>query len=228
MAGFQKYNHAEFIKYLADSPEDQSAWNEFFFRFHKFIYKIVAQLCARLADRYKSFRKYFDCDDLVQEVYSNLVQNNCKALRDFKGETEFAFFTYLSSIAHNVFCNQVETFRAAKRQGITVSLDDDTKRANHENHIPLNERLESPLFDTELILDSTYLRDEIEKIVEKCARGPNQPRDCLIFKLAVFEGMRAEEIAKIVPFELTAKRIGNIASDLKQRVRAELLKRQKK
>ncbi|MFQ5630210.1 MAG: RNA polymerase sigma factor, partial [bacterium] len=164
-------------------------------------------------------------EDFVQDVYVKITQNNLKALREFEGKAEESIFAYLNVIAHNVVKNHVESLKAKKRSVITVPIDEDNSDTKRTDSPQLIERLKSFLFDTELIIEYSFLKEEIENHLRKNSKGANLERDIFLFTLAVFEDLTAEEIAYYFPCDLTAKRIGNIVANLKQDVRSELLKR---
>ncbi|MDQ7051364.1 MAG: hypothetical protein Q9P14_00095 [candidate division KSB1 bacterium] len=80
----------------------------------------------------------------------------------------------------------------------------------------------------ELIPEATFgettkfaeLREEVEYCLEKSTTGSRRPeRDRLIFYLYIFEGMDVPSITAFAGIDLTEKRVSNLISELKEKVR---------
>ena len=218
----RKLTNTQLVKICAQEPGNRDAWTEFCHRFDRQIWLITFRECKNKIDRHS--RNQFDqiVQDLVQDVYCRLVENNCKALRNYVGQSENAIYVYLSRIAQNVVNNYVIKMSAQKRPKIDRSLTELVE--NHgDKHMHLSSQTVIDEPDEEL--QAEELIEEIENILDDCLTGPDKYRNKLIFKLFFFDGFSANDIAKNFGFRLSPKRVGNILSDLKRIIRRELPQR---
>lgn len=220
----QMLKNTELIQFIAKHPNDRNGWNEFHRRFDKFLNFMLCQICRKYDD-YTGYRMQMSVEDFKQEVYIKLVQNNLKALVEFEGKKEKSIYAYLIIIAQNVVKNHVDALNTLKRQAVTVSINADKNDTNQSDSFFLVEQLKSLIFDTELIINHFYLVEEVDDILAKITKGQNKERDCMFFRLAVFHDLTSEEIVNLFSEQLNGKTVGNIVSDLKQKMRVELLKR---
>ena len=205
----------ELVKLCAQHLNNRSAWMEFYARFDERIWLVTYRECKqkRIIEHSVPFRQIVP--DLVQDVYVRLVENNCKALRDFIGASENSIYTYIGIIAKNVVRNYLIKMGAQKRPAIDKSIDDIQSISKNwiskdKLNIVLNDREED-------------LKEQIEVILDRQLKGRDKERNKLIFKLYMYEGFSPEEIALQKKFSLSAKRIGNIISEIKKELRYQLL-----
>lgn len=214
--------HLELIQAICENPEGRACWDEFYCRFHGFIENAATKLCRQLGYQCNA-QSCLSTEDIVQNIYQKLLQNDLRALRAFKGGRNASFYKYVLVIIHNEIINQLEKKGAAKRPEIVASLDDTGHETNKEESVDLSDRLRSFLFDAETMVEFTFLEDEIEQILREEVKGANKERDIVIFRLALYSELRAEEIARLLETDCSAKRIGNIISDIKYIVKKRLL-----
>lgn len=213
----------ELVKLCAQQPDNRSAWMEFYDRFDERIWLVIYRECRQkeIAKHSVPFRQVVQ--DLVQDVYVRLVENNCKALRDFIGISENSIFTYLGVVAKNVVRNFSIKMGVQKRPSIDKSIDDIQSISNEQVNKSKNGR---PCNNLDEDFSVEYLKEEIEEILDQYFRGKDKERNKLIFKLYMYEGFTPEEIASQLKFTLSAKRVGNIISDIKRELREQLLEQQ--
>lgn len=203
----------QLVNLCAQEPRNRSAWFEFYARFDERIWLVIYRECNQkgLSENTVQFNQILQ--DLVQDVYVKLVEKNCKALKAFIGVSENSFFTYIGIIARNVVRNYLKKMGAQKRPSIEKSIDE---------ILPID-IFKSTYVDPEDEFTLVIRKEEIEDVIDEFLKGRDKARNKLIFKLYFYEGFSPEEIASQFNFSLSAKRIGNIISEIKQVLRNELL-----
>jgi RNA polymerase sigma factor (sigma-70 family) len=217
--------NAELIELCAREPWNRKAWLEFYNRFDKRIWLVIYRECkamgiSRQADQFKQ-----TVEDLVQDVYVKLSDNNCKALKNFVGASENSIYTYLGIIAKNVVRNHAIKVKAQKRPSIEKSLDEVIAISETGEKILIRDTVRSPGSAAEQDFSVEILREEIEDILNKILTGKQLERDKLIFKLHLYQKFSAEDITKKFNFGLSSKRISNLITSIKKDLRQELSKR---
>lgn len=209
----KKLTNNELVNLCAQNPRNRSAWLEFYSRFDERIWLVICRECKEkgLYENTPQFHQIVQ--DLVQDVYVKLVEKNCKALKAFVGVSENSIFTYIGIIAKNVVRNYLIKRGAQKRPSIKKTIDEAL----------LSQDLEYAFATVEEEFTLEIRKEEIEHILENSIKGRDKERNKLIFNLYFYEGFSPEEIAAQFDFALSAKRIGNIISDIKQELRKELL-----
>ncbi|MEW6736484.1 MAG: sigma-70 family RNA polymerase sigma factor [Acidobacteriota bacterium] len=191
----EKLSHVNLAAICSQSLA-QSAWNEFYQRFDKWIHIYV-----RKALRGKNKDNNNGCSqngeivaEIVQDVYLKLLVDERKALRNFTGTTDNAFLAYLSVICTNTVYESHRRQVANKRSAELVSMDETAKYLN--------------------ICCDSYLSDininEVMRLLDKIVVGRNFKRDKLIFNLYVAYGLTATEIAQLPEFDLSLGAVQSI------------------
>jgi len=195
---------------------------EFCSRFDERIWLIVYRECRDrgLAKQKDQIRQ--TVQDLVQEVYLNLLKNDCKALTCFIGASENSIYTYLGIIARNVVCNYVTKMNAQKRPNIDKPLNDTSSGFNDYEIFNISQINKEPI-EQDLLLE--MLKEEIDLILNQNLKDKYKERNKLIFKLYFYEEFSPDEIASKLGFTVTAKRVLNLVAEFKTLLRRELLNR---
>jgi RNA polymerase sigma-70 factor, ECF subfamily len=133
-------------------------------------------------------------DDIVQEVFLKLCEQERRILRTFQPRGEDSFFGLLRIVAASVANDYFRRIYSAKRGGkvVTMPLMDDDPQSPMTGHHPAAQTQQSVLFAQ---LDQK-LRSAPETIPE---------RDRALFWLYYRQGYTAEEIARLSAAGLTAK-----------------------
>ncbi len=158
--------------------------------------------------------------DLVQDIYVRLVDNNCKALKAYEGTSDPAFYKYLSVIARNSVRNYMMREGAQKRPHIDRSLDHSREQYQQTGSIRHANILKAP--NTEP-LSVDQLMEEIHAIIHKVSSAKDRKRNIIIFQLYFHEGFSPAEIADVQGMKISAKTVSNIITMLKKAIRRELL-----
>lgn len=198
------------IHFIAQHPNDQKAWNEFFRRYHQHIGQTI----------YKAVRRYGHPDgiaiveDLVQEVYKKLVAENCRALSVFKSDAENGIFKYLQIIAIRIVLNEITRKKAKKFPPFSPKSDN----SEIDKLLPPDWRDKARYDD---------LVAQIETCLEKILQGRRHAnRDRLIIRYYLFDELKPDEIVSITPSEalstpvdLSSKRVANIIGETLKKLR---------
>ena len=219
----KKLTNTELIRRCAEDPHNRRLlWVEFCSRFDERIWLIVYRECQDKGLAKKKDQIKLTVQDLVQEVYLNLLKNDCKALTSFIGASENSMYTYLGIIARNVVCNYVTKMNAQKRPNIDKPLNDTSSGFNDYEIFKISQ-INKEAIEQDLSLE--MLKEEIDLILNQNLKDKYKERNKLIFKLYFYEEFSPEEIASKLGFEITSKRVLNLVAELKTLLRRELLSR---
>ena len=133
-------------------------------------------------------------DDIVQEVFLKLCEQERRILRDFQPRGEDSFLGLLRIVSASVANDYFRRIYSTKRGGkvVTMPLMDDDAQSSKDGPLPAAQMQQSALFAQ---LDQK-LRSAPEIIPE---------RDRALFWLYYRQGYTAEEIARLSAAGLTAK-----------------------
>ena len=192
----------ELVRACAESRNPE-AWEEFVCRFEKPIRIAV----WRVAQRYGKINSTL-IQDLVQDTFTKICDDNSRLLRDFKPTHPDAFFGMISITAANVARDH---FRASHSH----------KRGSGQENIGLDE---ASIFVVATSSGSDHMErqillEELDKIL--CSICP-EDRDREIFWLHYRQGLAASHIAKISYYGLTAKGVESILHRLRTQLRVKL------
>jgi len=126
---------------------DAAAWEQIVQRHHRRIYN----LCYRFAGSAE------DAQDLTQEVFIRMY----RTLKSYDLERG-AFMTWVTTITRNLL---VDHFRKSKQQRLTDSLD--TVSSEHEDAMPLSERIEDKGRPPDSGVQSRETREVVHRALQK-------------------------------------------------------------
>ena len=196
----------ELIRACAES-NDGPAWEEFVARFRR----PISLSILRIAYQWGSIPQQV-IDDLVQETYLKLCADKCRLLRAFAIQHPEVVLGYIKTIAINVAHDYFKSLHSQKRgRGET-----DQFQENAELQAP------SAGFGSPDAMERQVLLKQIDDRLQRCAAGPNQERDCLIFWFYYLHGMSAKAIATLGTVKLTAKGVEAVTFRLIRCVREQL------
>ena len=124
-----------------------------------------------------------DCRDLTQETFVSVY----KGLGDLRQEEQFE--SWLFVIAHNVWCDTIESRRAQKRSAHVVSLDAQPETDGP----PLATRIVDENDDPLIVV---LKKEKVEKLREALQHLPQQMRRCA--QLRVVHDLSYAEIATLM------------------------------
>jgi len=211
----------DLVALCAQQPWNREAWLEFYNRFDERIWLVINRECKEKGISEDVSESNQVIQDLVQDVYVRLVENDCKALKNFKGTFENSIFTYLGKIANSVVCNHITNKKAKKRPPIQKSIDEPLWNSKERRKVLFEEILKLPYNDSEVNIDFKDIKDKIEKLLDKILKGKHKQRNKIIFKLYLYEEYSPNEIAAQFGFGLSAKTVNNIIRKIILNLRKE-------
>lgn len=217
--------NTELVDLCAQEPWNRKAWLEFYNRFDERIWLVIYRECKALGIIKQDAQFQETVKDLVQDVYVKLTDNNCRALKNFVGASENSIYTYLGIIAKNVVRNYHIKISAQKRPSSQKLIDDAINISERGEKILVRDVGNLSYSGVEEEFSIVILKEEIDEILDKILKSKDKDRNKLIFKLYFYEGFSAEEIASRFKFNLSAKRIRNLVTEIKKKLRQELLER---
>jgi RNA polymerase sigma-70 factor, ECF subfamily len=146
-------------------------------------------------------------DDLVQDTYLKLCENNFRPLREFKYDHENGIYGLLKAAACSVSGDYIRHCLSQKRGGgmATVCLEDGMAVLAPVNVAGHPER--------EVVLH------EIDRLLATCSDDATLQRDCAIFWLYYRYGLTSNAIARIAYMGLTVKGVESTILRLTRRVK---------
>lgn len=198
---------AEDLVHACVESRDAAAWAEFIRRFRR----VIAGVALRTARQWVEPTPEI-IDDLVQETYLKLCDDNCRLLCEFHPYHPDAIFGYLKLLTTNVVRDH---FKAVNAQ----------KRGAGQTNLPLSEVeftacVESP--GGPEALDRGVLLGEIDQCLNECAPGPTNAINRTIFLLYYRLGLSAGAIAALPSIKLGTKGVETVILRLTRLVRERI------
>jgi RNA polymerase sigma factor (sigma-70 family) len=207
---------AEELVSLCGRGEHPDAWDEFVARFNPRIVRFIIR--ERRARGISAGTEEADVvADLAQEVYLRLLANDRRAMRNFRGATEFAVLAYLARIARAVVGDAVRRDTSQKRSAQLVSIDE-----QEDGSVGLASKLEAG----EQSAPDRRLHDKL--VLERLEThllsigSANPARDALVFQLHVIEGLSVREIAAVPGLKMSLAAVETVIRRTRERLKALL------
>jgi DNA-directed RNA polymerase specialized sigma24 family protein len=212
-------SHAELIRRLTANPGDAAVAREFISRYGRCLRQTIAAAVNKWMAAAGYARVQIMIEDLVNETYCRLFQNDCQVLRAFKCRYENSVFAYLRTIALSVVSNQMRLYR---RQQALEQL--------HAFDGASSGPFDGTLWDGEATVadfnsaanqaaECKALEQTVHAGFHAAFRDANVNRNFIIFKLHFLHGYRSHEIACIKGLGLSERGIGNTAGRIRQWLR---------
>jgi RNA polymerase sigma-70 factor (ECF subfamily) len=166
---------------LCLGSEDQELWQKFVRRTQPLIANVIINTLRRWREPAPNL-----VDDLIQDTYFKLFENDRKALRGIRNEHENAIFGYLKVTASHT---TIDHFRQLK---------------NNIQEVELTDPVVTPLPDGFDRIQLALSKDKIQARLE-CLANDTRQRDQTIFWLYYEQGYTAKEISLLPHMELGIK-----------------------
>ena len=207
MARYPEFSSTELVRACAGSRDDR-AWAEFIRRFQV----VIAATVLRTA-RHWGEPSGAQLDDLVQDTYLKLCEDNSHLLASFRPQHEDSIYGFLKVVAANVVRDHFKSAWAAKRgagqiEAIVESVQIDRRTSSTHAFDIATQRLQL---------------DQIDKILRKVTAGKDQGRKYTIFWLRHHQGLTASEIASIPSIGLTTEGVESGLMRLSTMIRSHVL-----
>jgi RNA polymerase sigma-70 factor, ECF subfamily len=206
---YSEMSPVQLVRECAGS-RDPDAWAEFIRRFQP----VIAAAVLRTARQWREPQGQL-LDDLVQETYLKLCENESRMLRLFEPRHEDSIFGYMKVVAANVVHDHFKSAMAGKRGATqTETLDEpaegDPKTAGIDN--------------TAMIHQNLQLK-EIDQVLTQVTAGKDQERKRTIFWLRHQQGLTASEIAALPSIGLTTEGVESVLLRLSIMIRSHINKK---
>jgi RNA polymerase sigma-70 factor, ECF subfamily len=185
------------------------AWAEFIRRFQPVIGAAVMRTVRLFGEQPRQL-----IDDLVQDTYLKLCENESRLLRSFEPRREDSIYGYLKVVAANVVHDHFKSALAGKRgasqteaMAELVEIDPKTKGSDTVSSIHRKLQLE-----------------QIDKVLRIVTAGRDQERKCLIFWLRHGQGLTASEIAALPSVGLSTEGVESVLLRLTVMIRGHIEK----
>lgn len=208
MARYSELSSIQLVRECAGS-KDADAWAEFIGRFQPVIAAAVLRTARLFGEPPRQL-----LDDLVQDTYLKLCENDSRLLRSFQPRGEDSIFGYLKVVAANVAHDHFKSALAGKRGasqtesiGEPVQIDPKTQGT-----------------DTADIIHRNLQLQQIDKILRQVTEGKDQERKCTIFWLRHRQGLTASEIAALPSIGLSTEGVESVLLRLSVMIRGYIRK----
>jgi RNA polymerase sigma-70 factor (ECF subfamily) len=207
LARYAEFSSAELVGACVSS-NDELAWAEFIRRFQI----VIAAAVLRTARQWtEPSRPHLD--DLIQDTFLKLCENDYRLLRAFRPRHEDSIYGFLKVVAANIVHDHFKSELAAKRgRGQTesimelIQIDPKTNVAG--------------IFDT---VSQRLQLEQVDKILTQVTSGKDQDRKRTIFWLRHHQGLTANEIAAIPSIGLTTEGVESVLMRLTAMIRSHLI-----
>lgn len=171
-------------------------WQEFVERTRA----VVGATIYRVAQRWGECRTEV-FEDLFQETYFHLLQDQCKILQDFQARcgTEESIFGFLKVVAANLTHDHFRAQHAKKRDV------DCTMTTEH-----VSTEIASAILGTVVDIERTIMLREIDEFLDKIITTKDATKQKAVFWLYYKQGMTASAIAALPHIDLSTKGVESL------------------
>jgi len=184
---------------LCLSTDAEEHWREFVRRTQPLIASVIINTVRRWKQPAPSL-----VDDLIQNTYVKLLDNDRKALRSIKNEYENAIFGFLKVVTSNVVQDH---FR---------------KPINKADEVEVSDAVLPPGHDERERLEFSDKKKEVQKILATLLSSETYERDVAIFWFFYEQGYTAKEISLLPNVGLTVKGVEAVTLRLSRYLRERL------
>jgi RNA polymerase sigma-70 factor (ECF subfamily) len=206
LARFSDLSSIQLVRECTGS-NDAEAWVEFIRRFQPVIAAAVGQKARSFNANSREL-----IDDLVQETYLKLCEDNSALLRRFQPRSDVSIYSFLKVVAGNIALDHFKSEMADKRGAHqTESMGD-------------LEQIDPRTKGTDIVdgIHRALQREQMEKIVLEKTKGKDQRRNCLIFRLHYWQGFTAREIAALPSIGLSTEGVESVLMRLLVMIRSHI------
>jgi RNA polymerase sigma-70 factor (ECF subfamily) len=197
LTSYANLSSNELVQTCAVCTDDPLAWAEFIRRFQV----VIAAAVLRTARHWREPSRS-QIDDLVQDTYLKLCENDFRLLRTFKSRQEDSIYGFLKVVAANVVHDHFKAAGAIKRGASQTEAIVDTE--------PVRSAPAKAASDSFDIVSHNLQIDRIEKVLIQGTSGKDAERNRTIFWLRHRQGLTASEIASIPSFGLTTEGVESV------------------
>lgn len=171
------------------------AWNEFIRRFQPVIAAAVLRTARHFGEPSRDL-----LDDLTQETYLKLCENESRMLRSFQPRHEDAIYGFLKVVAANVVHDHFKSALAGKRGASQTEAINEAVQIDPK----------TPGADSAAAIHRTLQLKQIDQILTQVTAGKDQQRKRMIFWLRHQQGLTASEIAALPSIGLSTEGVESV------------------
>ncbi len=221
----KELSNIQLVQVCARDSRNEAAWEEFVNRFNQHIAISVIRVLRSNSDQLMSSDGLIPPDvinDLIQQVYVRLLDNDRQALKRFRGEHEKSIFAYLARLTTTVVLDYLRRRSAGRRPPELISWTEIEYRL--KDSLDEMDSCSATLSSSDLenrLNEGMTVRDMIAQL-QCILEGEHKRRDILIFVLYVFDGLTAEEIAAQPGIGLTPNGVRSVLIRLKRKLKEHM------
>jgi RNA polymerase sigma-70 factor, ECF subfamily len=175
---------------------------------------LAAMVVGRVARLWMNGSSPATVDDIVQEVFLKLCEQERRILRDFQPRGEDSFLGLLRIVSVSVANDHFRRLYSVKRGGkvVTMPIVEDASTGKTDGACQT------------ALMHQSVLLDQLDKKLRSAPETIGE-RDRALFWLYYLQGLTAEEIAALPDVGLTAKGVESALRRVANWLRAEVAKR---
>ncbi len=182
------------------------------------VHRVDPMLRSTLAGLGRSYGLYLSrdlLDEVIQETYVRLLQNNRKVLRGCRGRSETTILAYLRRVARSTLIDWLRARWALKRgPAVELSIDALEAGGEHAEVFDVPSHTSSP-FD---VIYTQELRRQFRRECWRVARpGNTAQRDAWITERMVVDGWNSHETAQAV--QLAPATVATVLTRMRRNLR---------
>jgi DNA-directed RNA polymerase specialized sigma24 family protein len=202
----------DLFRRCADHRERDEYWTLFVDRFNPVLVRSVTTTWRKHGP--SAWLPPEIAEDLLQDVYANILKNDARLLRSFQGTTEAEAHAYLIQTATNQTLSYLRAQATQKRAADEVSL-----QALLENE---GELLQSA---SRAHSHQTLSEWEFVRTLRHLFQGKDAERDILILLLYARDGYSPAEITRLKICDLKESSIANLLATMKKDLKKYLMEK---
>jgi RNA polymerase sigma-70 factor (ECF subfamily) len=193
------------------SARNQAAWYEFVRRFQPLIASVAFRTARQFGESSPAV-----IDDLVQDTFLKLCNDDARLLRNFIPAHKDSIFGFIKVVTANLVYDHFKALNSLKR-GHEVGTDGTELEAARESSRPL---VPSAVERSEL----QVLLSQIDQCLKSFDHTPTSARDRRIFWLYYRTGLSASAISSLPGIHLTVKGIESSLMRMTRLIRQKLVR----
>ncbi len=202
----------DLFRLCADHRERDEYWALFVERFNPVLVRSVATTWRRHGPG--AWLPAEVAEDLLQEIYTTILKNEARLLRNFQGATEAEAHAYLIQTATNQALSYLRAQATQKRAADEVSLQALLEDEGESFQPPSHTHTHLTLSEWEFV-----------KTLRHLFQGKHAERDILILLLYARDGYSPAEITRLNVCDLKESSIANLLATMKNTLKEFLNKK---
>ena len=208
MARYSELSPTELVRACAGSS-DAEAWFEFIRRFRPVIGAAVLRTARRFGEPSSALQ-----DDLIQDTYVKLCEDESRMLHSFRPQHEDSIFAFLKVVASNVTLDHYKSALAGKRGAAQTEAIDEAVHGEPKTPARAQEAEGAMVKNLQL--------QEIDEILQEVTQGKDGEKKRTIFWLRHRQGLTASEIASLPGIGLTTEGVESVLLRLTNMIRSHM------